>query len=117
MKRSVLIPNSEIEIGRTADLAVPSGHWPEGTGKRLAGETDVEKSSEASSVPSGESPLGTGRWPVLPAGMATAISEGGLKVGQIPELESVAGLNIFRPAINLGEILMPEEHATRQRGL
>ena len=40
-----------------------------------------------------------------------------LEVGQIPELESVARLNILRPAINLGEILVPEEHSARERGL
>ncbi len=40
-----------------------------------------------------------------------------LEVGQIPELESVARLNILRPAINLGEILVPEEHSARERWL
>ena len=67
--------NSEIGMGSTADPAVPSGHWPDGTGRMLALGTDVGKSSGAFPVPSGESPLGTGQWPVPPAGMATAISE------------------------------------------
>ncbi len=42
---------------------------------------------------------------------------GKLEVGQIPELESVARLNILRPAIDLGEILVPEEHSARERWL
>ena len=72
-------PNSEIGMGSTGDSPVPSGHWPDGTGRTLAPETDVEKSSGAFPIPSGGSPLGTGQWPVLPAGMATAISEFGIK--------------------------------------
>ena len=35
----------------------------------------VERGSRAFPVPSGESPLGTGQWPVPPTGMAAAISE------------------------------------------
>ena len=65
-------------MGSTGDPPVPSGHWPNGTGRRLALVTDARKSSGAVRIPSGGSPLGTGQWPVLPEGLATAISEFGL---------------------------------------
>ena len=52
--------------------------WPDGTGRTLALETDAWRSSRAFPIPSGGSPLGTGQWPVLPTGMATATSEFGL---------------------------------------
>ncbi|MDQ6633046.1 MAG: molybdopterin-dependent oxidoreductase, partial [Verrucomicrobiota bacterium] len=49
-------------MGSTGDSPVPSGHWRDETGKTLELETDARKISCAS----GEPPLGTGQWPVLP---------------------------------------------------
>ncbi len=71
--------NSEVGMGSTGDPPVPSGHWPDGTGRTSALETGVRKSSDAFPVPSGGSPLGTGQWPVLPTEMVTVASEFGLK--------------------------------------
>ncbi len=55
-----------VAMGSTGDPPVPSGHWPDGTGKRLAPATGARKSTDAFPIPSGGSPLGTGQWPVLP---------------------------------------------------
>ena len=70
-------PNSEVAVGGSGDPPVPSGHWPDGTGRPLVAEIGAGNSSTVFPIPSGESLLGTGQWPVLPAGMATAISEFG----------------------------------------
>ena len=43
-------------------------------------EKDAWKSLCAPPIPSGESPLGTGRSPVPPSGVAAATSEGGAKL-------------------------------------
>jgi len=59
------------EMGGTGDSPVPSGHWPDGTGKTFELETDVRKDLSASSIPSGGSPLGTGQGPVLPGAAAS----------------------------------------------
>ena len=71
--------NSQVGMGGTGKPPVPSGHWPDGTGRMLVLPTDVRKSSCALPVPSGGSPLGTGQWPVLPSGMTAATSEFGFK--------------------------------------
>ena len=85
-------PNAEVGMGGTGDPPVPSGHWPDGTGRTLALETDVRKSSGAVPVPSGGSPLGTGQWPVLPTEMATATSEFGLNRIHAVEIKFSCGL-------------------------
>ena len=72
-----LNPNAEVRAGGTGDPPVPSGHWPDGTGRTLAMKTGVWKSSGAFAVPGGGSPPGTGQWPVLPTERATAASEFG----------------------------------------
>src|SRR5665213_848998 len=64
-----LNPNFEIGMGSTGDPPMPSGHWPDETGRTLILKTDAQKNLVAFSVPSGGSPLGTGRWPVLPGKM------------------------------------------------
>jgi hypothetical protein len=68
-------PKSEVGMGGTGDPPVPSGHWPDGTGRRPALETDSWNGSFPN--PSGESPIGTGQWPVLPARVATVPSKFG----------------------------------------
>jgi len=68
-------PNSEIEMGGTGNLPVPLGHWPDGTERTLAMQTAVLKSPVTSPIPSVESPLGTGHWPVPPALMTAATSK------------------------------------------
>ena len=65
--------------GGTGDPPVPSGDPPDGMERMLAMEAAGRKSSRAFPVPSGESPLGTGQWPVPPTGMAAATSEFGFK--------------------------------------
>ncbi len=45
--------------GCTGDRPVPSGHWPDGTGRTLELATDPRKSSRSGAFPSGGSPLGT----------------------------------------------------------
>jgi hypothetical protein len=72
-------PNSEVEVGGTGDSPVPSGHWPDGTGKTFALAGDVRKILSAFPIPGGGSPPGTGQWHVLPTKMATATSEFGSK--------------------------------------
>ena len=62
-------------MGSKGDPPVPSGHWPDGTGKTLQLERGAWKSSDALPIPSGGSPLGTGQWPVLASGRATPISD------------------------------------------
>jgi hypothetical protein len=52
--------------GSTGDPPVPSGHWPDGTGSARVWKTSARKNANASTFPSGESPLGTGQWPVPP---------------------------------------------------
>ncbi len=63
-----------IPVGSTGDSPVPSGHWPDGTERAFAVETDVRKHSGALPVPSGGSPLGTGQWPVLPTGLSLELA-------------------------------------------
>ena len=58
-------------MGGTGHSPVPSGHWPDGTGKTFELETDARESLNVSSIPSGGSPLGTGQWPVLPKAAAS----------------------------------------------
>src|SRR5271168_3121650 len=71
-------------MGGTGDPPVPSGHWPDGTGRTLVLQTDVRKSSCALPVPSGGSPLGTGQWPVPPTENTTPTSEFGFNL-KIPD--------------------------------
>jgi hypothetical protein len=73
-----LSPNSGVGMGGTGDPPVPSGHWPDGTGGRLALETDARK-VQALPIPSGGSPLGTAGSAVLPNGVGIATSKFGLK--------------------------------------
>jgi hypothetical protein len=56
---------------------VPSGHWLDGTGRTLMSKTGAQKKLAAFPVPSGGSPPGTGRWPVLPNGTAHALRSSG----------------------------------------
>ena len=72
-------PNAEVRMGSTGDPPVPSGHWPDGTGRTLELEINARKSSCTVDIPSGGSPPGTGPWPVLPGGVATVALEFGLE--------------------------------------
>ena len=60
----------KVGMGGTGDSPVPSGHWPDGRRGTLAVEPSVRESAGSLPVPGGESPPGTGQWPVLPNGGA-----------------------------------------------
>ncbi len=61
-------------MGGTGDTPVPSGHWPDGTGRTLLLETDVKKVRAPSPIPSGESPPGNRPVACATAEMAVAAS-------------------------------------------
>ena len=63
MKTKMLERGPAMKMGGTGDSPVPSGHWPDGKGGRHAGR---DRARNLPTVPSGESPLGTGESPVLP---------------------------------------------------
>jgi hypothetical protein len=71
-------------MGSTGDPPVPSGHWPDGRDRTLALKTEARKIPGAFPVPSGGSPLGTGRWPVLPTKMAAATFNEGARRDALP---------------------------------
>jgi len=53
-------------MGGTGDPPVPVGDPPTGTSKAAARNWPPGLAGDALPVPSGESPDGTGQWPVLP---------------------------------------------------
>ena len=73
--RRLFLPKLELGWGGTGNLPVPLGHRPNGTDGNLALETADRKSWATIPIPSGGSPLGTGRWPVPPVRMVAAVLE------------------------------------------
>ena len=82
-------------------------------------KTGAMKSSGASSFPGGESPPGTGQWPVLPIGRVVATTESGFKL-QLADSET-ALLPIRLMQLHRLEFFLPSHpdvqtlHADRER--
>ena len=53
-------------MGGTGDPPVPVGDPPTGTSLAAPGKRPISLVGDALPIPSGESPDGTGQWPVLP---------------------------------------------------